>query len=156
MFDKHIKFVEYNEHFLNKSWEWLNDPEIKELTLTPDFTKKQQQAFFKSISQRTDFKIWGVKYDDESIGVVGLKNITSHDAEYFGYIGEKSYWGTGVFKSFFYHVINECKTLQISKLYLHVSPSNERAIKAYLKNGFYEADNLNNVLKMEVKINYDQ
>lgn len=154
--DKQIKFVEYNEHFLSKSWEWLNDPEIKELTLTPDFTKEQQQAFFKNIPKRNDFKIWGVKYGDESIGVVGLKNITSHDAEYFGYIGEKDYWGAGIFKFFFYHVINECKTLQVSKLYLHVAPSNERAIKAYLKNGFYEANKLNNVLKMEVNINYDR
>ena len=105
MFDEQIKFVKYNEHFLNKSWDWLNDPEIKKLTLTSDFTKKQQQVFFKSIPTRTDFKIWGVKCGDESIGVVGLKNITSHDAEYFGYIGEKNYWGSGIFKYFFYHVI---------------------------------------------------
>lgn len=155
MFDKKISFVEYSEHFLNKSWHWLNDPEIKKLTLTSDFTKEQQQTFFKSIPKRTDFKIWGVKYGDESIGVVGLKNITSHDAEYFGYIGEKNYWGSGIFKSFFYHIINECKALQISTLYLHVTPSNERAVKAYIKNGFYEVNKFNNILKMEVKINYD-
>ncbi|ELH8888564.1 GNAT family N-acetyltransferase [Vibrio cholerae] len=154
--DKKIKFVEYNEHFLIKSWEWLNDPEIKKLTLTPDFTKEQQKTFFKNIPQRTNFKIWGVKYGDESIGVVGLKNITSYDAEYFGYIGEKNYWSMGIFKFFFYHVINECKILQLSKLYLHVDPFNERAVKAYLKSGFYEVNKLNDVLRMEVDINYDR
>ena len=106
MFNKKINFVEYSESFLNKSWHWLNDPEIKKLTLTADFTKEQQQTFFKSIPKRTDFKIWGVKYGDESIGVVGLKNITTNDAEYFGYIGEKNYWGQGIFKYFFNHVLN--------------------------------------------------
>jgi RimJ/RimL family protein N-acetyltransferase len=155
MYDKQISFVEYSEHFLNKSWHWLNDPEIKKLTLTTDFTREQQQAFFKSIPQRTDFKIWGVKCGDESIGVVGLKNITADDAEYFGYIGEKNYWGLGIFKFFFCHVISECKVLQLSKLYLHVTPTNERAIKAYMNNGFYQANKLNDILKMEVKIDYD-
>ena len=41
-----IKFVEYNEIFLEKSWEWLNNKEIKYLTCTPDFTKEQQKNGF--------------------------------------------------------------------------------------------------------------
>jgi RimJ/RimL family protein N-acetyltransferase len=156
MLDKKINFVEYNEYFLNKSWTWLNDPEIKKLTLTPDFTREQQQIFFESIPNRTNYKVWGVNYNGISIGVVGLKNITSQDAEYFGYIGEKDYWGLGIFKSFFQYVINESKSLNISKLYLHVASSNERAIKAYMTNGFYQKNKSNDILKMEVKINYDQ
>lgn len=35
----------YNEDFLEKSWEWLNDEELKYLTMTPDFTRKDQNFF---------------------------------------------------------------------------------------------------------------
>ena len=37
-----LSLVEYTEEFLELSWLWLSDPEIKELTMTPDFTKKEQ------------------------------------------------------------------------------------------------------------------
>lgn len=44
-----IKFVGFDEIYLNKSWEWLQDEEIRVLTNTPPFTKKQQQIFYKSL-----------------------------------------------------------------------------------------------------------
>lgn len=147
-----VEFVEYDKAFLNKSWDWLNDPEIKELTLTSDFTRSEQLQFFQSIPNRNDFKIWGVKYGNTPIGVVGLKNITSNDAEYFGYIGEKNYWGLGLFKYLLEHIVDKCITMRVSNLYLHVTLSNERAIKAYNKNGFIVVDKECNILRMEMTL----
>ncbi|ABV86727.1 GCN5-related N-acetyltransferase [Shewanella pealeana ATCC 700345] len=152
MFDGIISFVEYDELFLDKSWLWLNDPEIKELTLTPNFTKKQQQTFFDNLSEREDYKIWGVKHDGYAIGVVGLKNITEYDVEYFGYIGEKQYWDRGMFKYLFKHILEECLLLNLSTIYLHVSSNNKRAIKAYVNKGFYEVETLNEIMKLEFKL----
>ena len=91
-----IKFVEYNEIFLEKSWEWLNNKEIKYLTCTPDFTKEQQKKWFLSLKDKKDYFIKGVLYNDTPIGVVGLKNITNTNGEYWGYIGEKEYWNKGI------------------------------------------------------------
>ena len=45
-----VAFVEYTEEFLDLSWEWLNDPEIKLLTMTPDFSREDQRAFFFQIT----------------------------------------------------------------------------------------------------------
>ena len=93
---KDIEFVKYNETFLEKSWEWLNDKEIKYLTFTPDFTREQQKEWFLSLKDKKDYFIKGVLYNDIPIGVVGLKNITDINGEYWGYIGEKEYCNKGI------------------------------------------------------------
>lgn len=148
-----IDFVIYDIEFLNHSWIWLNDPEIKELTLTPSFTKEQQLSFFNSLNKRTDYKIWGVIADNEKIGVIGLKNITENNAEYFGYIGNKSYWGKGISNEIFKFICEESKKINISYLYLKVSKENTRAIKSYIKSGFTHDSFLNdNLLFMKLNI----
>ena len=47
-----VKFSEYDKTFLEKSWEWLNNPIIKKLTNTSDFTKEGQQSWFKSLKDK--------------------------------------------------------------------------------------------------------
>lgn len=150
-----IDFVEYDMKFLEKSWCWLNDPEIKELTLTPSFTKEQQLSFFESLPRRKDYKIWGVLYNDERIGVVGLKNISEYTAEYFGYIGEKRHWNKGLSSDVFQKLFGLAKKHKLKELFLFVSSNNPRAIKAYKKNGFKieESRSINNNLYMKVEIN---
>ena len=145
-----MEFVEYDMDFLNRSWGWLNDPEIKKLTLTSDFTRSEQLKFFHSIPSRKDFRIWGMKYGHVPIGAVGLKNITSDYAEYFGYIGDKSYWGLGLFKYIFEYIADNCKSMEISVVYLHVTTSNTMAIKAYKKSGFIVTQEESDVFRMEL------
>lgn len=50
-----VEFTDYDEEALEKSWKWLNDPEIKYLTDTPDFDKKTKKEWFESIEQRDDY-----------------------------------------------------------------------------------------------------
>jgi RimJ/RimL family protein N-acetyltransferase len=130
------ELVTYDEVFLHKSWEWLNDPEIKKLTLTPNFTKTDQINFFKSLPQRTNYWIKGVLENKEPVAVVGLKNISDTTAEYWGYIGEKSYWGKGLGSFMIAACIAKANTLSLQKIYLKVSKDNERAKWLYLKKGF--------------------
>ena len=56
------EFVAYDESFLNLSWEWLNDSEIKQMTLTPDMTREGQRKWFENLNSRNDYHIWGIVY----------------------------------------------------------------------------------------------
>ena len=147
-----IQFIEYTKSFLDKSWVWLNDPEIKALTSTPDFSKEEQLKWFHSLSYRKDYLIWGVLIDQKPIGVFGLKNITNKTAEYWGYIGEKEYWGIGVGSI----IIEEAQRIAISmgidSLYLNVVKENTRAQKLYQKKGFVICDRSNKWLLMKLEL----
>lgn len=147
-----LKFVKYDSEFLELSWRWLNDPEIKKMTMTPDFTRSEQLDFFTKLPFRNDYKIWGIQYGDEKIGVIGLKNISDYDMEYFGYIGEKKYWGRGISKKIFNFIFDEADKLS-KFIYLFVCKENNIAYKAYLKNGFTlnKLKSNSNVLCMELK-----
>lgn len=85
-----IKIETFDIEYLNKSWIWLNDNEIRKLTMTPKFTQQEQIIWFNSLSDNKNYSIQGVNYNEERIGVIGLKNITKDTGEYFGYIGEKN------------------------------------------------------------------
>jgi len=93
-----IILVNYSKLFLDLSWKWLNDAEIKKLTDTPDFTKSEQENWYNSLQYKNDYLIFGILYDNEPIGVCGLKNVSKDDCEYWGYIGEKKHWGKGLGK----------------------------------------------------------
>lgn len=136
-FDDKIKFVTYDELFLGRSWEWLNDPVIKHLTCTPNFSKEEQVKWFLALPKKVDYYIKGIKYGDIPIGVCGLKHITDFDAEYWGYIGQKEYWGKG-FGSIIMEYLESIgrNELKIASIYLFVIEDNKRALKLYLKNNY--------------------
>lgn len=134
-----ISFVEYDELVLQQSWGWLNDPEIKKLTATPDFTEEQQKKWFSNLKVANDYFVRGIKYGDEIIGVVGIKNIekTLKKGEYFGYIGEKKYWGKGLSIEILSNICFIAKNdLKLETLCLNVSTENIRAMRAYENFGF--------------------
>ena len=91
-----LSFGRYDEQFLEKSWQWLHDPEIKRLTMTPDFTREDQLRWFARLPEMTDYRIWGISCGGQPVGALGLKHILGDRAEYWGYIGERHYWGGGL------------------------------------------------------------
>lgn len=133
-----VKFVKYNRSYCNCSWKWLNDVEIKKLTMTPDFTKEDQEWWFNNLDSRNDYLIWGIECEGVPIGTIGLKhiNLDCDKAEYFGYIGEKKYWSKGIGKLMMEFAIKEAKKINIHNIYLNVLESNERAVKSYIRSGF--------------------
>lgn len=147
-----LKFVDYNLIFLNQSWIWLNDKEIKELTYTPDFTKEQQLQFYDSLNEKKDYYIKGIEYNKIPIGACGLKNITSDDAEYWGYIGEKEYWGYGLGKGILNFAINAATEHGLTSLYLNVVKRNKRAIGLYEGMGFMAEEETPFSLKMRLDL----
>lgn len=138
-----IQFREYDRQMLEKSWEWLNDPEIKRLTLTPDLNKESQEKWFQSLPERKDYYIVGVWRDDEPVGVVGLKKITSDDAEVFGYIGEKKYWGKAIALDMMQQALKYGRTLGISSIYAQIRNDNVSSYRLHKRFGFEKERDIN-------------
>jgi RimJ/RimL family protein N-acetyltransferase len=131
-----IALVDYDLVFLEKSWYWLNDPEIKSLTMTPDFTKKDQQDFFQSLPNKKDYWIKGITHDNIPVGAMGLKHITKNDAEYWGYIGEKDQWGKGIGSFMLDQAIRKAVELKLKNIHLRVTKNNNKARNLYIQKGF--------------------
>ncbi|MEI7824516.1 MAG: GNAT family N-acetyltransferase [Chlorobiaceae bacterium] len=129
--------IPYDARCLELSWLWLNDPEIRELTMTPIFTREDQNIYFKNLPLRLDYKIWGILLDGhEIVGAAGLKNYRGSLAEYWGYIGEKKYLNQGLGQSLVKVVEEKARNSGIIDLDLKVFANNIRAIKLYQKVGF--------------------
>ena len=131
-----ITFVAFDQQFLQYSSKWLQDEEIRMLIHAAPFSANQQLQWFEQLPYRKNYLIWGVECNHKPIGVTGLKNISTSDAEYWGYIGEKENWGKGIGKKMMQFIEDEASRLKLNNIYLHVSVTNPRAIASYTKSGF--------------------
>ena len=151
-----VRFVPYNQIFCDLSWQWLNDTEIKRLTLTPDFSYEQQVAWFSTLHLRKDYKIWGIAYSNLPIGAVGIKHIDliGKKAEYFGYIGDKHFWSKGIGNLMILFIKQEALKEKLKSLYLFVADNNTRAINLYIKHNFINiTDNIaDNIIQMRCEL----
>lgn len=148
-----IKIIKFSKKLLNKTWIWLKDSEIKALTMTPDFSKRQQLKWFKELKNNKKYFVKGIEYNKERIGVVGLKNINNCEAEYFGYIGEKKYWGLGIGKEMLKYIENYCRKNKLKKIYLKVLKGNKRAFLLYQSFGYIivKEENLIYIMKKNLR-----
>lgn len=143
-----IQFLEFSRVFLALSYRWLSDSTIKYLTQTPDITKENQEKWFASLPDKNDYYIRGIAVDNKPIGACGLKHITSEAGEYWGYIGEKDYWGKGIGGRMLAFIEEYAKSLGLKQIYLHVLHDNERAMRLYVKNGYEAVPEAANMIKM--------
>lgn len=134
-----IRLVPFDRSYLERSWEWLNDPEIKRMTLSPDFTRAEQEEFFCSLPQRTDYLIWGVASSEGTpVGVAGLKHIFGTCAEFWCYIGERDWWGRGAGGQILDACESEARKRGITTLTMVASTDNSRSLGAYRRAGFVD------------------
>ena len=153
---QNISLVTFDRSFLEKSRLWLRDPEIKKLTMAPDFTNEEQELFFASLPEKTDYLIFGLILNAKiPLGVLGLKNIKKDSAEYWGYIGEKQYWGKGIGRQMLALAEKKALTIGISRLWLKVVEFNDRAIRLYEKNDYCFVKKEDDLLIYEKKIKKD-
>ena len=132
-----ITLRSYDRTFLDHSWDWLRDPEIKALTLSPDFTRVQQEAFFASLPGRADYKIWGVASDTgEKIGAAGIKHIDGRNGEFWCYIGKRAWWGRGIGGCILELCEEQARDLGVERLIMIASADNVRSVRAFEKMGF--------------------
>lgn len=145
-----LQLVAYDRTYLDLSYAWLSDPETKALTMTPDFSRDDQQAFFAGLPDRADYRIWGVEVDGVGpAGAAGIKHIAGMRGEYWGYLGDKRLWGQKLGRYLIAAVEEKAQCLGLTDLSLNVEKSNYRAIALYRRSGYVEAGGADTVLHME-------
>ena len=132
-----IRLVPYDRAYLDHSWDWLRDPEVKALTLAGELTRDEQLAFFDALPGREDYKIWGVEsVDGEPLGAAGIKKISGSVGEFWCYIGERGWWGKGIGGEIFARCEDKARELELDQLTMIAASSNDRSISAFEKMGF--------------------
>lgn len=131
-----VTFREFTSEVLNMSWKWLNDPEIKELTLTPDLDRESQQSWFKSLQNKHDYFICSIWLNEEPIGVCGIKHLTSTDGEVWYYIGEKQFWGKGIGTQMMQYLIEYAELRDLESIYAKLLKENISSYKLCEKFNF--------------------
>lgn len=146
-----VEFREFNRDVLEKSWKWLNDPIIKELTSASEFDPESQERWFESLKARTDYYIRSIWYNGKPIGVMGIKHLTDKDGEAFGYLGEKEYWGKTIGVQGLQYMIDYAKSIKLESLYAIVLKENINSYKLMRRFGFEkekEIDENTNVMRL--------
>ena len=139
-----LKFEEYSEAALEKSWEWLNDPEIKRLTATGDFDRTSQRIWFDNLKSKSDYFIRAVLIDDNVVGICGIKKITSEDGEVWGYIGEKEYWGKAIGLQYLSYLLDYAKSINLKSVYAFVIKTNYMSMRLLERSGFKKEEDVEN------------
>ncbi len=136
-----VEYREFDETALDKTWEWLNDPEIRRLTITPELDKEGQRKWFEGLKDRKDYFIEALWHDNKPIAIIGLKNINGKDAELFGYIGDKNYWGKAIGYHGMMYGIEHARSLNLESVYTILLKNNIQSYKINRRCGLeYEKD----------------
>lgn len=147
-----VQLVNFGVSFFDLSWQWINDKEIKELINAPSVSKLEHIAWFEGLQEKKNYIIWGLKYNNQKIGICGLKKVTDNDAEYWGYIGEKDLWGKGIGKQILRLVEYEARKINLQSLRLQVLSQNKRAFKLYLNEGYIIEKELGDLIYMRKEL----
>lgn len=148
-----IVFVDFNENILNKTYEWLQDDEICSLIDANPVSLEVQRKWYDELPDKSDYYIKGIMCDSKPIGVVGIKHICDSTGEYWGYIGEKEYWGQGIGKTMVSEMMKDAKDrFNLSILTLRVLETNTRAMGLYKTMGFIEVGIEDGSMLMSIEI----
>ncbi|MDI6917337.1 MAG: GNAT family protein [Thermoplasmatales archaeon] len=126
---------------LDRCLKWINDMDVVKLAGPPRFpkSKAEEEKWFEKTINDDKNRVLAIDANGKHIGNVGLHNIDfrNRNAMLGIMIGEKKYWnkgyGSDAVKTLVSLAFNE---LNLHKIYLHVFPSNKRALKCYEKCGF--------------------
>jgi RimJ/RimL family protein N-acetyltransferase len=124
------------------SYRWRNDPEIWRFTARkPDgkITAEMELEWIKEVLARPNEMRFAICVGDEGeyVGNVQLTNITSEDAQFHIFIGEKQYHGKGIGTEATRLILEYAfGVLMLKQVWLKVTEENTAGLKAYLKCGF--------------------
>ena len=142
-----LKLVKFDKRYLDLSWHWLQDQNLRKLIDADAITQTAQLKWYNSLSSRADYLIFGVE-TEKPIGVVGLKNIKGNEAEYFGYIGDPENRGKGFGKKILEEIFLIASEMKLETIHLRVLEFNNHAIRLYQNYGFVETNNKDNYIFM--------
>ena len=151
-----IDLVATNSKWANLIGRWMNDPEVRHYSRNAwPLTIEEIKKWFEPSSDDSlkDFVVFTIyhKKDKRPIGSVGFNHINwlNRNANVFGSIGEKEYWGREIIVEASKLLIKYGFTeLNLHKIYAGVFTPNKRSLRAAEKIGFKKEA----VLKEEVYI----
>lgn len=135
-----VEFRDFTRDVLEKSWEWLSDPQIKGMTNTPEIDRESSEKWFESLKTRNDYFIKSMWHKNKPISVMGLKNLNDKDGEAFGYIGEKEYWGKTVGVQGLEYLINYGRSIKLESIYSVILKTNLSSYKLHRRLGFEKVE----------------
>lgn len=149
-----IRRVPFDDTCLQLSSRWLKDPELVWLIrAAPEFDPAVQSAWYASLPTRTDYAVWGIAVEDTPIGVMGIKHIGVDDgAEYFMYIGERSYWRLGIARWAMKEIKAEVASRGLTWVYGKVAHYNERSMATDLALGMRPIRDLGEQMFVGIKV----
>lgn len=132
-----VKLVFFDRTYFVLSKKWLSDSEINALTAAGKMpSDEERENWYATLQSRSDYKIWGVEYDNIPIGVCGIRHILDGEGEWWMYIGEKDYWGKGIGGQILLEIQGIAKQNGMTRLFMRVLKDNVRCIKLHEKHGF--------------------
>lgn len=147
-----IRLTSFDKIHLEASRCWMNTPEIaRPFFFNRKLTQDNHKVWFEQVKEDMSQKIWAIEdLNARHIGTIGLKNIDMQNrrAEIWTYIGDSACRGKGAATKALHLACYEAFcTLNIRKLYLHVLPDNEPALRLYEGCGFKREGLLQNELE---------
>ena len=117
---------------------WWRDKELLSLTSgqMDIISDEKVDKYFKIILLNTSDIDYMIMVDDVTIGNISLAKRKNGWYETLIVIGDKQYRGKGYGPKAIKLIIDEANKYDITKIFLEVRPTNNRAIKAYEKCGF--------------------
>lgn len=109
--------------------------------LDQTFTLEEEKGFIESLSERGVFSVAVNQTTDQLLGFQNVEPFASYTKafDHVGIIGtyvDANSRGQGVAKQLFEHTFEVAKAKGYEKLFAYVLADNERALAAYLKQGF--------------------
>lgn len=131
-----IEIREFTREVLEKTWEWLSDPQVKELTSSPELDIESSEKWFESLKTRNDYIVKSIWHNNKPIAIMGLKHLNGKDGETLGFIGEKEYWGKTVGVQGMEYLIELGKSLKLESIYSVILKTNLGSYKLNRRLGF--------------------
>ena len=135
-----IKIEPFSESHLEKTFEWMQDEELKnDFLIRRNINKEAHQKWFNAYKTDGGQKIFAIIFNNIHCGNCGLKNINyiNKKAEFWIYLGEKQLREKGIAKNATNMLLDFAFNNQnLDKIYLHVVEFNTSAKFLYEKIGF--------------------
>lgn len=136
---------------------WRNDKDVFKFTgntYENVITLENELEWITKVIQNQNEYRCAIICDGEYVGNIYLTDITSSDATYHIFIGNKKYWGKGVAfqasKLILDYAFNQ---LNLNGVKLRVRPQNISALKLYKKLGFISYDKDDKFISMKIDKN---
>ncbi len=121
---------------------WWRDEELLKLTsgVLELISDKDVEKYFLAMIKSSVDHHFIILLDKNVIGHISLikKKASWYETQII--IGEKQYWGKGFGTKAIQLLLKKAKSLNISKIYLEVRPTNIRAFKSYENSGFVKTE----------------